>query len=353
MNAIQLTIGTYTQGPDPARGIVHAALAADGSRIEALAVTPFADASWVVRSPDGGRFYAVSEVADGGVAAFAAASTGPAPMEPLALHSTGGAEPCHAAIVGGGTHLVVANYTSGSLSVHPIGADGSIGVQTQLVRHTGTGPDAERQAGPHAHMVAEDPAGRHILAVDLGADSIFGYALDPAAGRLARLARVAQSRFRPGFGPRHLVFHPNGVLVYVIGELGFTIAACRYDAERAELAVLCEVPVLENGVPGADYPSGIRISRDGRFLYTANRGRDTLCVFSLAADPAVPELIATVPTGGAWPRDIALSPDGTLLLSANQQADRVTVFRLDPETGVPHATGTRLAVPAPTCLVMA
>jgi 6-phosphogluconolactonase (cycloisomerase 2 family) len=361
MNAIQLTIGTYTQGPDPERGIVHAVLAADGSSIEARGpVTPFADPSWIVRSPDGARIYAVSEGAEGQIAAFAETETAAgteaaavaAPSEPmtlLSLHATRGTEPCHAALVGGGTHLVVANYISGSVSVHPIGADGSVGKQSQLVQHVGTGPDTGRQAGPHAHMVVEDPGGRYVLAVDLGADSIFAYELDAQTGTLNQ---VAQTKFRPGFGPRHLVFHPDGALVYVIGELGFTVAACSYDAESGELHVLNEVPVVEDGVPGTDLPSGIRIAQDGRFLYTANRGRDTLCTFSLAADPVKPVLIGTIPIGGGWPRDIALSPDGTLLLSANQHANRITVFRLDPETGLPEPTGAGLDIPAPSCLVL-
>ena len=199
-------------------------------------------------------------------------------------------------------------------------------------------------------MVTEDPQGRHVLAIDLGVDSIYGYELDPETGGLEEVART---RLRPGFGPRHLAFHPDGRHVYVIGELGFTIAVCTYDARHAELTVLDEVPVLEQGVPGEDFPSAIRISPDGRFLYTGNRGRDTICVFSLATGPEKPELAATVPTGGSWPRDLALSPDGTLLLSANQKAGTVTVFRLDPETGIPEPTGAELAVPAPTCLVMA
>lgn len=351
-SSIQLTIGTYTQGEDPARGIVRAELAADGSAVALRGdVTPTPDPSWVLRSPDGHRVYAVAEGADGRIAAFAEEHGDPdAPLTPLSVHSTGGTEPCHAALVNRGSHLVVANYITGSLSVHPVGADGGLGPQTQLVQHVGTGPDLARQAGPHAHMVAEDPEGRYVLAVDLGADSVFGYALDPKTGTLRQ---VAHTRFRHGFGPRHLVFHPDGVFVYVIGELGFAVAACTYDAGRGTLSILGETPVLENGVPGTDFPSGIRITPDGRFLYTANRGRDTLCVFFLGADPAKPELVGTVPTGGAWPRDIALSPDGTLLLSANQHDDSVTVFRLDPLTGMPEPTGARLSVPAPSCLVMA
>lgn len=349
MNAIDLTIGTYTQGPDPERGIVHATVAADGSSIEAHAVTPFADPSWVVRSPDGRNLYAVCEATEGEVGAFAGQARPKGALAQLTAHPTGGAEPCHATLINGGTHLAVANYTSGSLSVHPVGADGSVGPRTCLVQHAGTGPDPDRQDGPHAHMVIEDPDGGHVLAVDLGADSIFGYEFDAEAGELREVART---RLRPGFGPRHLAFHPDGRHAYVIGELGFTFAVCTYDKRHAELTVLDEIPVLENGVPGEDFPSEICVSPDARFLYTAARGRDELRVFSLADGPEKPEQVATVPTGGSWPREIALSPDGTLLLSANQRGNSVTVFRIDPRTGIPEPTGARLSVPAPTCLIL-
>jgi len=349
MNPIHLTIGTYTQGSDPDRGIVHATLAADGSSIEAYAVTPFADPSWVVRGPDGRTFYAVSEATEGGVGSFAGGASDGA-LRQLSVHPSGGAEPCHATLFNGGAHLAVANYTSGSLSVHPVGADGSVGARTCVVQHGGTGPDTDRQAGPHAHMVTPDPDGRFLLAIDLGNDSIFGYELLAETGVLHEVAR---SRMRPGFGPRHLAFHPDGGHAYVIGELGFGVAVCTYDPRRAEFSVLGEVPVLENGVPGEDFPSGICVSPDGRFLYAAARGRDTIRVFSLAAGADRPEIVATVPTGGSWPREIALSPDGSLLLSANQHGDSVTVFRLDADTGIPRPTGARLSVPSPTCLVMA
>jgi 6-phosphogluconolactonase (cycloisomerase 2 family) len=356
MQGIELTIGTYTGGPNPARGIGRARLSADGAALGPRGeVTPFADPSWLVRGgreAGGGQLlYAVDEGPAGRVAAFA--DRGEGWFEPLGeAMPTGGAEPCYAALVGGGRFLAVANYGDtddrGSLSLHRIEPDGSVSGQTHLAAFEGSGPDPKRQSGPHAHMVRESPDGRFVLAVDLGTDSIRTFVLDPERGSLAQVAR---SSFRPGFGPRHVVFHPAGTYAYVIAELGFAVAVCRYDAERGEFSVLGEVPVLADGVPGEDFPSGIVISADGRFLYTANRGRDQLLTFSLA-DPAEPEHVATVPIGGAWPRDIALSPDGTLLLSANQRSDDITVFRLDPATGVPVPTGASMDVPAPACLLM-
>lgn len=348
MDTIELTIGTYTQGDAPARGVFRAWVAADGSSAGVRGVTELADPSWIVARPGGGFLYAVSEGAQGRVAALAKDATGE--LRLLNTQPTGGAEPCYASIIGDGAYLAAANYTSGSVSVHPIRQDGSLGEQTNLTEHVGSGPDSTRQESAHAHMVVEDPEARFVLAVDLGTDSIYAYELDAEAGTLCQVSR---SQLRPSFGPRHLAFHPDGQYVYVIGELGFEVAVCEYDAATGALSVLSQTPVLSGGVPGTDFPSGIRISRDGRFLYTANRGRDTLCTFNLAAEPTKPELVATTPTGGAWPRDIVLTADGRLLLSANQHSDSVTVFRLDPKTGVPAQTGTTLRVPAPSCILPA
>jgi 6-phosphogluconolactonase len=104
-------------------------------------------------------------------------------------------------------------------------------------------------------------------------------------------------------------------------------------------------------VPGTDFPSGIRVAPNGRFLYVAVRGRDKLLTFALP-DPRKPELVSTVPTGGSWPRDMVLSPDGLLLFSANQLSDELVVFGLDPLNGVPRPTGARLVIPAPACVLM-
>jgi len=347
---IELIIGTYTHGTEPGRGIFRAWVAGDGSRIEARGVTsiaPLVDPTWVLFSADGQTVYAACEGEEGAVLALVMDEAGE--LSVLNSQPTGGSETCHAALVNGGTHLVAADYKSGSVAAHPIAADGTIGARTGVARHLGSGPYVERQASPHAHMIAEDPNGRFILALDLGNDTVYAYGLDGETGELTEAARTV---FRPAFGPRHLAFHPqDDGLVYVLGELGFEIAVCEYEAATGKLNQVASVPVVEDGVLGVDFPSGIRVTPDGRFLHVAIRGRDTLRTFALA-DPRKPELVSSVPTGGSWPRDIVLSPDGTLLFCSNQLSDVVTVFALDPETGVPNPTGATLSVPAPSCVLM-
>jgi 6-phosphogluconolactonase len=348
-NNLELLIGTYTEGPNPERGIFRATAAPDGSHIELRGVTaiaPNVDPTWLAAGADGRFVYAACEGEQGAVLALAVDESGE--LSVLNAQPTGGSGTCHAALVNGGTHLVAADYVSGSVAAHPIAADGSLGERTGFVQHVGSGPYVERQAGPHAHMIAEDPDGRFVHAIDLGTDTVYAYEVDAVSGALVEGSR---STLRPAFGPRHLAFHPNGGIVYVIGELGFELAVCEYDTATGELNPIAYVPIVENGVLGEDFPSGIRVSPDGRFLHLAVRGPDTLRTYELG-DPRKPELVSVVSTGGRWPRDIVLSPDGRLLFCSNQQSDDVTIFTLDTRTGVPSPTGAVLAIPAPSCVIM-
>ena len=57
------------------------------------------------------------------------------------------------------------------------------------------------------------------------------------------------------------------------------------------------------------------------------------------------------PTGGKTPRNFGLSPDGSFLLAANQNSGNVVVFRIDQKTGALTATGSKVEVPNPVCVV--
>ncbi|MFE6224016.1 MULTISPECIES: lactonase family protein [unclassified Streptomyces] len=300
-----------------------------------------ADPSYLALS--GGVLYAVSETEPGAVAALA--PDGPAPRPLGAPAPVGGSGPTHLAVAGG--HLLTANYTSGSVSVLPLGADGVPGPATGVLRHEGGGPVADRQAAPHAHQVLPDPSGRWTVSVDLGTDSVRVCALDPATGTL-RLHR--ETALRPGYGPRHLAFHPAGGHAYVVGELEPAVTVCRWDGRRGELTPLAEIPLVDADTEGPAYPSAVVVSPDGRFLWVAVRGTDTLAVLVLS--PSGDEAIrsATVPCGGTWPRDLALDPSGRRLYAANERSGDVTWFDVDPGTGTPVRAGS-VEAPAVTCVV--
>ncbi|MFI1887918.1 lactonase family protein [Streptomyces jumonjinensis] len=336
-------IGSFTSAGG--RGVIAAAVDGEtGALTETGASDAIADPSYLALAPSGGApvLYAVSETEEGAVAAFDIGGAAPRPLGAPA--PVLGASPTHLAVFAGS--LLTANYGSGSLSVLPVRDGGEPGA-ARVAQHHGQGPDPDRQRGPHAHQVLPDPSGRWVLGVDLGTDSVHIHALDAASGELTPHGETA---LRPGAGPRHLAFHPAGTHAYVLNELEPTLTVCRWDAVAGVLEPLGESPVLPDGTDGPCYPSEIVVSHDGRWLWAANRGHDSIAVLSLDETGERAELITTVPCGGDWPRDLALDPTGRRLYAANERSGDVTWFDIDPATGIPRRAGS-LDAPAASCVI--
>ncbi|MFF3326902.1 lactonase family protein [Streptomyces sp. NPDC002889] len=338
-------IGSFTSAGG--RGIVATAVdVRTGALTETGTSDAVADPTYLVATHTAGGpvLYAVSESAEGAVAAFDIAGPAPRPIgTPVAVC---GDAPTHLALTHG--HLVTANYGCGSITVLPVADDGTVLPASAVLRHEGTGPDGDRQLGPHAHQVLPDPSGRWVLGVDLGTDAVRSYSLDTAKGELT-LHRV--TAMRPGTGPRHLAFHPAGGHAYVLGELEPVVTVCRWDETGGVLEPLGEVPLFPEGVSGPAYPSELVVSRDGRHLWVALRGTDTIAVLALEETGEKAEVLAFVPCGGHWPRDLAIDPAGIRLYAANERSGDVTWFDIDPRTGIPQRAGS-LRVPAPSCVLL-
>lgn len=294
--------------------------------------------TYLAVSADGRILYVAVEVAEGGaIAAYRRDGDGLSPLGTPRL--TGGTRSCHVSVHPDG-YVLSADYGDGSLAVHPIGGDGELTERTDLVQLTGSGPDPARQEAPHAHMIMPTPDGKHVIAIDLGTDSIYRYTLDGGRLRSDTVAHV-----HPGAGPRHLAFHPTQPYAYIANELDSTVSVLDLD----EFSVKSHVASSPADGDGPSQPSAIRVSPDGRFCYVANRGVDTVAVLPIAVDGATLQLDTTVPCGGEHPRDMTLHGDH--LYSANQFSNTVSQFRVDPATGVPSPIGEAVPTPAPSCLV--
>ncbi|MCX5379826.1 lactonase family protein [Streptomyces sp. NBC_00091] len=337
-------IGSFTSGGG--RGVTTAAVDPSTGALTPLSCADsLADPSYLTLDRSAGVLYAVSEAERGAVGAFRATADGLTPLG--APVPVGGSGPTHLCLAGGRLHT--ANYGSGSVSSLPLAADGSVSGPASVLTHQGSGPDSDRQEAPHAHQVLPDPTGRWVLGVDLGSDAVRVCVPAPATGALRVHARTA---LRAGTGPRHLAFHPAGEVVYVLHELEPQLTVCRWNGASGRLEPVREVPVASQGAPGAvrAYPSAIAVSPDGRFVWAAVRGADTLVTFSLAGGPEQPRLTGTAGCGGRWPRDLAVDPSGRRLYAANEHSGDVTWFEVDPRTGDPRRAGS-VAVPAASCVV--
>jgi 6-phosphogluconolactonase len=341
-------LGTYTTSPaqgvglasyDPQSGVLTSTGTLKG----------VADPSFLALSGDGTHLYAVDEQSKGAVTAIAVDAQGR--LKVLgASQSTGGAGPCHLSVHPGGRHVLSANYDSGSVAVHPIASDGSLRARSDLVQHTGSGPDPDRQEGPHAHMVLSDPQGGFVLAVDLGTDTVYTYRLDRASGKLSG---VSQAHITPGAGPRHMAFHPSGRFAYLANELGNSVIVCRYDPATGRLTPGAPQPTVPSGPPPSErnYPAEVLVSPDGAHVYVSNRGHNSVARFAVGGAGASLTLLDAVPTGGAYPRHISLDPSGALLFAANQNSGTVTTFHRDPASGALTATGASFKAPTPVCVL--
>ncbi|MFJ4803187.1 lactonase family protein [Streptomyces murinus] len=335
-----LYVGTYTSVPGGGTGIGLASYDPESGLITGsgtLAGVP--DPSYLAVHPDGRTLYAVDERQDGGVTAVRLAD-----RQVLGTRSTGGAGPCHLSVHPSGRWLLSANYTSGSVAVHPIDGSGALGERTDLVTHTSPKP-GPGQEGPHAHQFRTGPDGRHLLAVDLGTDTVYTYRLDSAKGTLTE---VSQAHTRPGAGPRHLTFHPGGRHAYLANEVDDTVVVCTYDPATGRLAI---GEPQSTGATGdvTNYPAQLLVTADGRYAFLANRGHNSLARYAVEADGARLRLLGTVPVGGDFPRQIALSPDGRLLFAANQRSGTVTVFHVDADRGELRSAGEPFASPVAVC----
>jgi 6-phosphogluconolactonase len=294
--------------------------------------------SFLAQHPSLPVLYAVNELDEGTVSAFAVAAD--ASLTPLAVRSTGGADPCHLAVSSDGTHLLVANYTSGSVAVFPLDAAGVPQERSDLLDLVGSGPVADRQEGPHAHMVSPDPNGPDVLVSDLGSDRVWHTRLDPVAGRLTLVGPALTAA--PGTGPRHLLRTGDGALL-LVGELSGELQWFR----RGSTGALERGGAVLASASKPTFPSELTAGRDGRYVYVANRGPDTVSVFGWDGERGTLE--AEVPGGGVWPRHIALLGDH--LYVANERSHSVAIFRIDPDTGIPNAQGAPFTGGSPTCLL--
>jgi len=332
--ALAAEAGIHVFGFDPSTGSLTSKASFSG------VINP----SFVIVHPNGRWLYAVSETGlseNGRYGEVCALHIhhDPIKIELLNQQSTNGDYPCHLSIDSSGRWLLAANYGSGRVAVYPIQPDGKLGAISSLIEHQGQGPNRDRQESAHAHSTTLTPDNRFVIVADLGIDQLVIYRFDASSGQLSA---HAITRTRPGAGPRHCVFHPEGQLLYVTNELDNTVTVYDYDAQNGLLQERQRLDTLPPGAP-ENTAADIHISPSGNRLYVSNRGHNSIAVFALDADGKL-ESLGFPSCGGDWPRNFALSPDGHFMIVANRYSCELSVLPL-------HAKGRELGQPVMQAVV--
>ena len=345
-------VGTYTSGKS--EGIYLYRFNLTSGELSHLSTTRgVADPSFLALAPSRRFLYAVNELENfegkksGAVSAFAVDQrTGE--LRFLNQQPSLGGAPCYVEIDSAGKFALVANYFGGNVAVLPVKRDGSLEAATDMKQYQGSSVNPGNQQGPHAHCIMLDAANRFAYSCDLGTDKIMIFRFEPGSGKLIA-GEQPWVKLKPGAGPRHLAFHPSGKFMFTLNEIDSTVTAFARDRKNGSLKELQTLSALPAGFTGTNTGADIHVSSDGRFLYSSNRGHDSIAVFminELGALTAVDHQL----TGGSTPRNFAIDPTGAFLLAANQKSDNIVVFRLDRKSGRLSPTGQVAHVPSPVCL---
>jgi len=337
------------------KGIYHALLnPATGRLSETKLVAEISGPGFLAMHPNGEHIYAVGSL-DGQavVAAYQVKrSRGQTALQFQNAVEIGDGGAAHVSIDSTGRTILTAQYGAGSTAVFSVNKDGSIKERTQLVKHKGGSKVVgNRQDAPHAHWTGFSPDERFAFVPDLGMDKVAIYKVDTAK------SKIEQHGFGvvpPGGGPRHMKFHTNGKWIYVLNELDLSVTRFDYDAKAGTMTpqeTVLTVPKDALAKEKFKSCSEIRVHPSGRFVYAANRGHDTVTVFSVDQSTGKLTFVERENVRGATPRNVNLTPDGRWLIAAGQDSSTLAVFEVNQETGELTYNRSNVSAPAPICVL--
>lgn len=326
--------------------------AATGELTPAGVAAKLANVDWITLSPGREFLYAASEVDSfdgkptGAVASFGVSQGA---LTPLSARNSAGRGTCHVALDRTGRVLLSADYGGGSAASFLV-EDGRLSQAVWTEHYSGHGPNEDRQQSAHAHFASFSPDNRFAYINDLGGDAIHIYRLN---AETAMLTPAGTYKSAPGAGPRTLHFHPNRRTAYSVNELISTVDVLEWSEGDGSLTLKTRIAMLPKGYFGDTRACDTVISKDGRYVYFANRDNDFLLSFRADAATGMLTPMGRSSCGGKIPRNFVLDPTERWMLVANQNSNWISVFARDAETGVLAGKGRNFRAAAPMCILFA
>ena len=341
--------GTGGQG---AKGIYHGTFdAANGELTPVRLAAEIGSPGFLADHPAGGKLYAVARWGrTAGVVGYQIKPKGELVEFTKQANPDGGG--AHIAVHPSGKFLITAQYGGGSTAFFPLDDVGNLGEPVIHEHEGGSGVVEGRQESPHPHWCGFSPDAKYAFVPDLGLDRIVIYKV---ADDLASIAPHSFAQSVPGGGPRHMRFSVDGRFIYLLNELSLSVTTFAWDAKAGTATRVSTTPSLSDEAKAAESfnsAAEVLVHPSGRFVYSSNRGHDSVTVYQ--ADPATGrlEVIQVQPIRGAFPRNINLDPSATWLLAAGADSGTIAAHRIDPVTGkLTYQRGAIIQVPAPICIL--
>jgi len=200
-----------------------------------------------------------------------------------------------------------------------------------------------------------------FLAVpDKGLDRVFVFRLDAASGKLTPNDPPFVAT-RAGAGPRHIAFHPQMPLAYVINELDSSVTTYRFNAQRGALQPIQILPSIPASYTANNTGAEIAVAPSGRVVYASNRGDDSIAIFAVDQRDGTLTPVNWAPTQAKSPRFFCLDPAAKILYAANadegysqqQNTDTIVPFSINQANGTLTPTGQVIKTSSPCTIVFA
>lgn len=286
--------------------------------------------------------YTVVKVGDqGGIAAYELNSGRPKLLNRVLAAGT---PPAYVAVDVKRQLVYAANYHTGQILVYRILDDGSLEAASTITQ-VGKGPRPEQDSA-HVHFTDLTPD-QKLAVCDLGSDTLVTYDVDHSGG----LTKVAVYRTEAGYGPRHLAFHPNGHIAYLLGELSSKVQVLAY--HQGQFTKIATYPLIPKDFTEHNGSAAIRVSKDGRFLYASNRGHNSIVVFAISKNGQELQLIQQISSEGDFPRDFNLDPSEQFGICTNQNTGNSTLYRRNAESGFLTKVQQDIPTPESVCVIFA
>jgi len=258
----------------------------------------------------------------------------------------------HLTIHPSGKLMTTAHYGDSLIALFSLDSSGEILKRTQVIHlKESTGVIPDRQEKAHPHYATFDPSGKYLLVPDLGADAVHVYEVHLDSASLSHHDSV---KSLPGTGPRHMKFSNDGKLAFVLNELSLTVDSCSWDKDSGTLTHLSSVASLPDELKQKELEntaSEIRVHQNGKFIYTGNRGNDSIAVFELDPESGRLTPLQLESARAAWPRNFHIDPSGQWLVCGGQDSSNVGVFSINQENGlITYQPQSSIPVPAPICV---
>lgn len=285
------------------------------------------------------------------VSSYALAATGELTL--LGTQDLGGNNPVHLTLSPEETHVVTANYDSGSVTVLPVGDDGALQPASAVLTLEGEpGPHADEQDGPKPHQVTFTPDGQTVTIADKGLDTLHFCHLAADTGELTIRKQL---RVREASGPRHVAYHPEKSLAYCVDELSSCVSVIELSDEPAVRQYL---PTLHEQDVRNSRAGAITVDPTGTHLYVSNRsgtgddsepgpGPDSVAAFRVR-ESGLLDRLGVVDALGQRPRFIEFE-NGQLIV-AHERSNLIQRWDVSAD-GLPVHPVTVAEVGAPMCVV--